>query len=149
MGDQPETAGDALLGIVGWSLYPAEVLDQGGLVLADQASEAGGKGISRVDDEAPALQPDTEAARRQNTDQRARGHQKMASLCSVEKMPSSPEDGKRPAKCIYRAGRRPHKLLPCSTQTEAIAWHKVDARARSGGNPLCQDESPLPLERFV
>lgn len=41
MGDQPETAGDALLGIVGWSLYPAEVLDQGGLVLADQASEAG------------------------------------------------------------------------------------------------------------
>ena len=42
--------------------------------------------------------------------------------------------GKRPAKCIYRAGRRPRKLLPCSTQTEATAWHKVDARARSGGN---------------
>ncbi|MGB4334699.1 MAG: ERF family protein, partial [Chromatiaceae bacterium] len=44
------------------------------------------------------------------------------------------EQRKRPAKCIYRAGRRPHKLLPCSTQTEATAWHKVDARARSGGN---------------
>jgi hypothetical protein len=44
------------------------------------------------------------------------------------------EHRKRPAKCIYRAGRRPRKLLPCSTQTEATAWHKVDARARSGGN---------------